>query len=172
MDPPPSSPSSPNRAIKHIEYLRAAVLRPLEELQAQYETDNKDSIASNNRYSNAFHIAEIKEEVIVVNNKTKEKATIHRLFVTSADGGAYCCIGWVLPKELLQCMSCRKDFNENDQKHHCLACGNLVCEACSKNPAYVVEIIHLGLVDVCKDCYEWGVSDLACVYGLLINPFS
>ena len=39
---------------------------------------------------------------------------------------------WVSDKEILDCTLCRKSFGLLIRKHHCRACGKIICKACSE----------------------------------------
>lgn len=64
-------------------------------------------------------------------------------------------IGWVVDFDISFCMICRSDFSwfRGRAKHHCRACGLLVCYECSP---FTAEIRHIEEKDgsrVCKNCF-------------------
>lgn len=62
-------------------------------------------------------------------------------------------VGWVY-NILPDCMACRKPFNMYYWKHHCRACGNLICSRCSDHKAMLANVGELGLVRVCGYCHN------------------
>jgi hypothetical protein len=108
------------------------------------------------------------EQKIIVNGHHK---LIHRVFVKTLDSAGYSKVGWVLKKEVSNCMVCSKDFTREPQslfswsepqriQIHCRACGNVVCENCYPSDAIVEEIQSLGPVPVCAQCF----------YGQVMSP--
>ncbi|RYY82386.1 hypothetical protein EON63_13450, partial [archaeon] len=81
----------------------------------------------------------------------------HRVFVLAADSGECVKVGWVLNDDMDCCMVCHNLFYDgmisSSGKHHCRACGNLVCSACSDNHVVVCELMTLGAVRVCNQCF-------------------
>lgn len=75
---------------------------------------------------------------------------IHRLYVGGAKSSTdYSFIGWVLTSDVSQCMICNVDFSNDSSKHHCMACGNVVCPNCSPSQGIYLPIYphtHLHLV--------------------------
>ncbi|CAN9508308.1 unnamed protein product [Ophioblennius macclurei] len=60
---------------------------------------------------------------------------------------------WIRDNEVTLCMTCREPFNAlTRRRHHCRACGFVVCWKCSDNKA-PLEYDGNKLNKVCKDCY-------------------
>ncbi|GMS95691.1 hypothetical protein PENTCL1PPCAC_17866, partial [Pristionchus entomophagus] len=61
---------------------------------------------------------------------------------------------WVPDSEAVRCMSCgRTHFNFFFQRrHHCRACGNVVCRACSSH-SLKISSLKKGPVRVCDQCF-------------------
>jgi predicted RNA-binding Zn-ribbon protein involved in translation (DUF1610 family) len=77
-----------------------------------------------------------------------------RVFVESDDSGDYKNVGWIVVSDADSCMVCGTSFaNVSGGKHHCRACGNVVCENCSTGRELVDLIEPLGKVRVCSLCY-------------------
>lgn len=97
-------------------------------------------------------ITSLRFEYCVIRGRKKK---IHRVFVCCGDSGSYCRVGWVLNDDVDACMVCHSLFYEAlvSGKHHCRACGNIVCSSCSAGRAIVCEVQALGLVRVCSQCY-------------------
>lgn len=62
--------------------------------------------------------------------------------------------GWVLNDSISICMSCESKFNYLMRgKHHCRACGNLICYKCSKTGKLFGKN-NKGKYRICVTCYE------------------
>ncbi|XP_055963758.1 FYVE, RhoGEF and PH domain-containing protein 4 isoform X2 [Sorex fumeus] len=60
---------------------------------------------------------------------------------------------WIRDNEVTMCMKCREPFNAlTRRRHHCRACGHVVCWRCSD---YKAQLEYDGgkLSKVCRDCY-------------------
>ncbi|XP_037065856.1 FYVE, RhoGEF and PH domain-containing protein 4 isoform X5 [Peromyscus leucopus] len=61
---------------------------------------------------------------------------------------------WIRDNEVTMCMKCKESFNAlTRRRHHCRACGHVVCWKCSD---YKAQLEYDGgrLNKVCKDCYQ------------------
>ncbi|KAM3841415.1 FYVE, RhoGEF and PH domain-containing protein 2 [Vipera latastei] len=68
---------------------------------------------------------------------------------------------WVRDKLVTMCMRCREPFNAiTRRRHHCRACGYVVCARCSEYKAEL-QYDKNGLKRVCVECY-------ACLTGNLL----
>jgi len=94
----------------------------------------------------------------VVNVSFGEKRTVQRVFVRHTDFNTDC-VGWVLNECMPECMICAKEFGSFRWKHHCRACGNIVCDDCSKEDICVVDFPEFGEQRVCSLCY-WGQEEV------------
>ncbi|GMR47999.1 hypothetical protein PMAYCL1PPCAC_18194, partial [Pristionchus mayeri] len=60
---------------------------------------------------------------------------------------------WVPDSEAARCMSCgRTQFSLLQRRHHCRACGNVVCRACSSH-SLKISSLKKGPVRVCDQCF-------------------
>ncbi|XP_076152660.1 FYVE, RhoGEF and PH domain-containing protein 4 isoform X1 [Alosa pseudoharengus] len=60
---------------------------------------------------------------------------------------------WIRDNEVTMCMKCKEPFNVlTRRRHHCRACGYVVCSKCSDNKA-PLEYDSNKMNKVCKDCY-------------------
>ncbi|XP_037552064.1 FYVE, RhoGEF and PH domain-containing protein 4 [Nematolebias whitei] len=60
---------------------------------------------------------------------------------------------WIRDNEVTLCMTCREPFNSlTRRRHHCRACGYVVCWKCSDNKV-ALEYDGNKLNKVCKSCY-------------------
>ncbi|XP_035376273.1 FYVE, RhoGEF and PH domain-containing protein 5 isoform X2 [Electrophorus electricus] len=67
------------------------------------------------------------------------------------------CLGEVTPVFLpvshaVMCMNCASDFSLTLRRHHCNACGKVVCRACSRN-RYPLKYLKDRMTRVCDRCY-------------------
>uniref|UniRef100_A0A8C6VXD7 FYVE, RhoGEF and PH domain containing 5 n=1 Tax=Nothobranchius furzeri TaxID=105023 RepID=A0A8C6VXD7_NOTFU len=54
--------------------------------------------------------------------------------------------------QVMMCMNCTTDFSLTLRRHHCNACGKVVCRACSRN-RYPLKYLKDRVVKVCDHCY-------------------
>ncbi|XP_061640567.1 FYVE, RhoGEF and PH domain-containing protein 5 isoform X2 [Phyllopteryx taeniolatus] len=55
--------------------------------------------------------------------------------------------------QVMMCMNCTSDFSLTLRRHHCNACGKVVCRACSRN-RYPLKYLKDRVVKVCDHCYN------------------
>ncbi|CDQ84969.1 unnamed protein product [Oncorhynchus mykiss] len=53
---------------------------------------------------------------------------------------------------VMMCMNCTSDFSMTLRRHHCNACGKVVCRACSRN-RYPLKYLKDRMAKVCDHCY-------------------
>ncbi|XP_011612379.1 FYVE, RhoGEF and PH domain-containing protein 5 isoform X2 [Takifugu rubripes] len=53
---------------------------------------------------------------------------------------------------VMMCMNCTTDFSLTLRRHHCNACGKVVCRACSRN-RYPLKYLKDRVAKVCDHCY-------------------
>jgi zinc finger FYVE domain-containing protein 1 len=61
---------------------------------------------------------------------------------------------WKPNNEIMECFNCKTAFESNASKHHCRACGEGFCEACSSKTQPVPWRGWLENVRVCDRCYQ------------------
>ncbi|XP_077583220.1 FYVE, RhoGEF and PH domain-containing protein 5 isoform X1 [Stigmatopora nigra] len=54
---------------------------------------------------------------------------------------------------VMMCMNCTSDFSLTLRRHHCNACGKVVCRACSRN-RYPLKYLKDRVAKVCNHCYS------------------
>uniref|UniRef100_A0A3B5MHC7 FYVE, RhoGEF and PH domain containing 5a n=1 Tax=Xiphophorus couchianus TaxID=32473 RepID=A0A3B5MHC7_9TELE len=54
--------------------------------------------------------------------------------------------------QVMMCMNCTTDFSLTLRRHHCNACGKVVCRACSRN-RYPLKYLKDRMAKVCDHCY-------------------
>lgn len=100
-----------------------------------------------------------KSENIVIKNEriqiNQEEITIRRVYILY---GLYR-VGWVLDSDINYCMECQNEFTFFNRKHHCRACGNVICSTCSPYKANLPTLDEINGSRVCINCF-----------GLKVNP--
>jgi hypothetical protein len=77
--------------------------------------------------------------------------------------------GWVEDDSVTGCMVCAAPFSLLRRRHHCRACGNVVCHSCSPNTAPIAELPDAGRLRVCTQCY-WGQAAVRMLEGPAAAP--
>ncbi|KAJ8257893.1 hypothetical protein GJAV_G00190860 [Gymnothorax javanicus] len=54
--------------------------------------------------------------------------------------------------QVMMCMNCTSDFSLTLRRHHCAACGKIVCRGCSRNK-YPLKYLKDRMAKVCDHCY-------------------
>ncbi|XP_062401892.1 FYVE, RhoGEF and PH domain-containing protein 5 isoform X3 [Sardina pilchardus] len=54
--------------------------------------------------------------------------------------------------QVIMCMNCTSDFSLTLRRHHCNACGKVVCRSCSRN-RYPLKYLKDRMAKVCDHCY-------------------
>ncbi|KAJ8370547.1 hypothetical protein SKAU_G00105750 [Synaphobranchus kaupii] len=54
--------------------------------------------------------------------------------------------------QVTMCMNCASDFSLTLRRHHCAACGKIVCRGCSRNK-YPLKYLKDRMAKVCDRCY-------------------
>ncbi|KAG9353230.1 hypothetical protein JZ751_017806, partial [Albula glossodonta] len=67
------------------------------------------------------------------------------------------CLGEKAPtlvpvSQVMMCMNCASDFSLTLRRHHCHACGKIVCRSCSRNK-YPLKYLKDRVAKVCDRCY-------------------
>ena len=98
---------------------------------------------------------------------------ILRCFVQGDDSGVFANVGWVLNDSTDACLVCAQPFTHFRWKHHCRACGALVCAVCCAFSAEIITQEHLGPQRVCVECFRGPVSTrlIHCVVFALMTGF-
>uniref|UniRef100_A0A8C2GXG7 FYVE, RhoGEF and PH domain containing 4b n=1 Tax=Cyprinus carpio TaxID=7962 RepID=A0A8C2GXG7_CYPCA len=142
------------------------------ELQASSEQDKEDWIKAFQKTIEIFQQknetfkSASKEVVDEVSVSRKSNLVMHKDNCGGSQGGNLMCscvfqkeeLGkraprWIRDNEVTMCMKCKEPFNPlTRRRHHCRACGYVVCYKCSD---YKASLRYDGnkLNKVCKDCY-------------------
>ncbi|KAM6216441.1 FYVE, RhoGEF and PH domain-containing protein 6 [Rhynchocyon petersi] len=60
---------------------------------------------------------------------------------------------WVPDTRVTMCMICTSEFTLTWRRHHCRACGKIVCQACSSNK-YGLDYLKNQPARVCEHCFQ------------------
>eukprot|EP01038_Epipyxis_sp_PR26KG_P009434 gene9434-12713_t len=77
-----------------------------------------------------------------------------RVFVNVQDSESYSNVGWVLANEISNCMVCYASFGMFGVKHHCRACGTVICGDCGLLKVPISGLLKHGRMRVCKTCFS------------------
>ncbi|XP_023572054.1 FYVE, RhoGEF and PH domain-containing protein 4 isoform X2 [Octodon degus] len=124
------------------------------ELQASSEQDKEEWIKALQETIDAFH-----QRHETFRNAIAKDNDIHSEVSTAELGKR--APRWIRDNEVTMCMKCRESFNAlTRRRHHCRACGHVVCWKCSD---YKAQLEYDGgkWSKVCRDCYQIisGLSD-------------
>jgi hypothetical protein len=89
------------------------------------------------------------------------------VFTNNPELGRYHKLGWILDDDIDNCMLCNVSFQQyncsfsiySSNKHHCRACGNIICASCCSSTGYLKDIssssstTSSSLHKVCNLCY-------------------
>ncbi|XP_052008879.1 FYVE, RhoGEF and PH domain-containing protein 4-like isoform X2 [Xyrauchen texanus] len=116
------------------------------ELQASSEQNKEDWIKA---FQDTIHIFHQKNETF--KSASKEVEEVPDLQISELGKRAP---RWIRDNEVTMCMKCREPFNAlTRRRHHCRACGYVVCWKCSDYKA-PLEYDGNKMNKVCKDCYS------------------
>ncbi|XP_062931610.1 FYVE, RhoGEF and PH domain-containing protein 4 [Cynocephalus volans] len=117
------------------------------ELQASSEQDKEEWIKALQETIDTFH-----QRHETFRNAIAKDNDIHSEVSTAELGKR--APRWIRDNEVTMCMKCKESFNAlTRRRHHCRACGHVVCWKCSD---YKAQLEYDGgkLNKVCKDCYQ------------------
>ncbi|XP_051512729.1 FYVE, RhoGEF and PH domain-containing protein 4-like isoform X4 [Myxocyprinus asiaticus] len=124
------------------------------ELQASSEQDKEGWIKA---LQETIHIFHQKNETF--KSASKEVEEVSDLQISELGKRAP---RWIRDNEVTMCMKCREPFNAiTRRRHHCRACGYVVCWKCSD---YKASLEYEGnkMNKVCKDCYSILTGHIDC----------
>ncbi|GLE01420.1 hypothetical protein PINS_up010250 [Pythium insidiosum] len=75
---------------------------------------------------------------------------------------------WVNDKDRHCCHLCLKTFTNTRRKHHCRACGEIICRHCSLYKAVDLQSVGVTTLRVCKACMDGTQSrERSCVVKIV-----
>ncbi len=141
--------------------------RPIKKLQNDLVKSQSDSALANLDDSKP-QIESIRVKEMNLNGETKE---VKRVYVRAKDTDSLAPVGWVANDNIRKCMICYERFGFFYRKHHCRACGNLVCYSCSGQETLVTGVEPLGPLRVCVDCCTKEVHNVAVKVFSFYSPY-
>lgn len=122
-------------------------------------SDAIEKLAQGQPKDSVNQIIDIREYDVPFGANSSRGSQIRRCFVSTVDSGALADVGWVInDSDIRICLICQVTFGMLHWKHHCRACGNLICQNCSKYTSYIKTVEPLGAVKVCSECFKPDVS--------------
>lgn len=103
-------------------------------------TKEKIMWVGKSKFLNKSFLISITGNVYVHNDKLEQFFCETLFFIPSID---YSQKKWQFNFSQLTCPNCKKDFTFFNRRHHCRACGGVVCDNCSKNRILLSEITNL-----------------------------
>lgn len=95
---------------------------------------------------------------IAITDYTKKKTSFVPGTIEEVDNGNDALLGsiapiWIPDPRATMCMLCTFEFTLTWRRHHCRACGKVVCQACSSNK-YRLKYLKNQLARVCDQCFK------------------
>ncbi|XP_066580687.1 FYVE, RhoGEF and PH domain-containing protein 4a isoform X2 [Amia ocellicauda] len=117
------------------------------ELQASSQQDKEDWIKAFQEIIGIFHQKNESFKAAIAKENEENSGE-----VSTAELGKRA-PRWIRDNEVTMCMKCREPFNAlTRRRHHCRACGYVVCWKCSDYKAHL-EYDSNKINKVCKDCF-------------------
>jgi hypothetical protein len=89
----------------------------------------------------------VRNEVLIFGRKS---VTVRRVYLL---GAAVYKVAWVVDCDIAFCMICQSSFGWTRFRHHCRACGAIVCNKCSPYRTIIPHLNEDGGSRVCKSCF-------------------
>jgi hypothetical protein len=110
-----------------------------------------------------FQLVDVREDTLAVDTR---RITYKRCYIETNDSGPLKNVGWVINENVSVCLICNKDFGVLKRwRHHCRACGDLVCTACSNYAKKIKGYDKLGKFKVCVNCHNMEEPRSSFVYN-------
>ncbi|XP_075218258.1 FYVE, RhoGEF and PH domain-containing protein 6-like isoform X2 [Lycorma delicatula] len=65
---------------------------------------------------------------------------------------------WIQDKRVTMCQACTAEFTVTFRRHHCRACGKVVCSNCSENKA-PLQYMKFQTARVCDECHNYLLNE-------------
>lgn len=156
----------------HVQFMDIISAKPIFVLRKEFSSVKAGRRASTIAQIEGAYIT-VKEQEVGDNLTVKSKLRYHRVFATTRESeeSGYNKVGWVIKDELSVCMICFKKFGLRNSKHHCRACGNLICNACGPDKKLIKTLEAAGPFRVCTICSFGQVRDIATNFFFNINIY-
>lgn len=126
---------------QHMRFMKKLVSKDFEKIK----------LMSEKPINNSFKVTDIREDTVTTKNNSR--VTFMRCYIETEDSGSLANVGWVINENVSICLVCEKDFGLLKRwRHHCRACGDLVCTNCSKFSRGIKGRDKLGKFKMCENC--------------------
>jgi hypothetical protein len=128
----------------HQHYIKNAVAKALSTLRADLDASiagRGDSLGPT-----TLDIREMK--MLFDHNPT----LVRRVYLETTDSSSLAFVGWVTNESMSHCMECLKSFSLLTRRHHCRACGAMLCSECCRSATCLKDFPELGVQRVCSRC--------------------
>lgn len=164
-----------NDPIGHLRYMRKLAAKPYRVIENDFlmskhghaiVRQKEGALRTDIDNLDTFLVQGLSEETIKGTNGLSFR--VHRILVASNRGADYCRVGWVIKGDVSHCMCCFVGVPDvNRDRHHCAACGNVVCSACSTNTAVIEELQTMEKFVVCAKCFKGEVMIILFLFVCL-----
>jgi hypothetical protein len=128
----------------HHHYIRNAAAKALATLRADLDA----SIAGRGDSLGPTTL-DVREMKMSFDNKP---TLVRRIYLETTDSSSLASVGWVTNESMPHCMECSKLFSFFTRRHHCRACGAMLCSECLRSSACLKDFPELGVQRVCSRC--------------------
>ena len=73
---------------------------------------------------------------------------------------------WIPDQRVTMCQLCSNEFTLVNRRHHCRACGKVVCSPCSANKA-PIKYRQYESVKVCSSCFDALKLSMLMIFSLV-----
>ena len=96
-----------------------------------------------------YRTLDIRETTIYYDDQSSQ--VVRKVFIEASDSSSLTSVGWVINDNITFCLVCKSVFKLLTRRHHCRACGLLVCGMCCR-PAVLRDFPELGNQRICNKC--------------------
>ena len=128
----------------HLHYIKNAVQKTLSQMKEDLETSmigRGDPLGPTT--------LDLRQVSMTFDHNT---VLVRRLYLEVNDSSTLSSVGWVTNESTPMCMECLKNFSLLTRRHHCRACGMIVCGECCKGSCLIKDFPELGYQRVCHKC--------------------
>lgn len=138
-----------NKMSYHLDMIKQAASTHIDDL---YDILRNESGYEANKNPSLFScITSLRKDHV---RRGDESLSLTRVFILTEDSSSYAGVGWVVSSEVRCCMRCAATFGLFNPRHHCRACGDVICGLCVQHNVLVEDIKDIGPLKVCLNCYD------------------
>jgi hypothetical protein len=156
---------STENAELHLKMIRTLSKKTLFEVIQSYDLSKSGRAMIQRRGSlqEAFVVSRITKEIFYTDKLRTRSTSLYRVYLVSTSGGEYCAVGWIISESASHCMRCLSTFGFLLSRHHCVACGDIICTKCSPKKAIIAELRSDIEHRVCEECFGAEANNAAAV---------